>query len=95
MSLTKKDVEYAAKLAHLYLSEEEKEKFTGQLTKILEYMDKLNQLDVSGVEPMSHPLALNNVWREDRAVSEDLKKEILGNAPEVWNDYFKVKKVIE
>lgn len=95
MSLTKKDVEYVAKLAHLYLSEEEKEKYTGQLTKILGYMDQLNQLDVRGVEPMSHPFPLNNVWREDQAVAQDLQKDILSNAPEVWHEYFKVKKVIE
>lgn len=95
MSLTKKDVEYVARLARLALSEEEKEKFTGQLAKILEYMDKLNELDVKDVPPLSHPLPLKNVWREDEAIPQDLKDEILANAPESWNEFFKVKKVIE
>ena len=65
MKITKKEVEYVARLARLSLSEAEKEKMTAQLDSILQYMDKLNKLDTKNIEPTSHVLPLNNVWRED------------------------------
>ncbi|MBU4560918.1 Asp-tRNA(Asn)/Glu-tRNA(Gln) amidotransferase subunit GatC [bacterium] len=93
--ITKRDVEYVAKLARLKLSEKEKEKFTKQLDQILKYVDKLNELDTEKVKPTSHVLPLKNVFREDR-VGESLKVEkVLENAPEKAKGFFKVPKVIE
>ncbi|MBU4310309.1 Asp-tRNA(Asn)/Glu-tRNA(Gln) amidotransferase subunit GatC [bacterium] len=93
--ITKRDVEYVAKLARLKLSEKEKEKFTRQLDQILKYVDKLNELDTEKVKPTSHVLPLKNVFREDR-VGESLKVEkVLENAPEKAKGFFKVPKVIE
>ena len=93
--ITKKDVEYVAKLARLRLPEEEKEKFTEQLNQILKYVDKLNKLDTERVKPTSHVLPLKNVSREDQ-VGESLKVEkVLDNAPERARGFFKVPKVIE
>jgi aspartyl-tRNA(Asn)/glutamyl-tRNA(Gln) amidotransferase subunit C len=81
----------------LSLTNEEKEKFTGQLEAILEYIDKLNELDTKDVQPTSHVLPLSNVWREDVLVQspDELRERLLNNAPEREGDFFKVKKVIE
>jgi aspartyl-tRNA(Asn)/glutamyl-tRNA(Gln) amidotransferase subunit C len=97
MKITKKEVEYVARLARLSLTNEEKEKFTGQLEAILEYIDKLNELDTKDVQPTSHVLPLSNVWREDVLVQspDELRERLLNNAPEREGDFFKVKKVIE
>ena len=97
MKITKKDVEHVARLARLALTEEEKERYTAQLESILEYIDKLNQLDTSQVAPTTHVLPLSNVWREDIAEPTrlGLAEDILKNAPESEGSYFKVKKVIE
>lgn len=95
MPITKKDVEHVARLARLALTEEEKETFTRQLEKILTYIDQLNKLDTSGVEPTSHPLAIKNVWREDLGVAWEDPDRILEGAPEREERYFKVKKIID
>lgn len=95
MKITKKEVEYVARLARLALSEAEKEKMTAQMDSILQYMDKLNKLDTKNVEPTSHVLPLNNVWREDKIVPSPTREEMLANAPEQAEGFYKVKKVIE
>lgn len=95
MKITKKDVEYVAKLARLALTEEEKDKFCNQLNQILLYMEKLNELDTKDVPPTSHVLPLKNVWREDEVKPFSQVKEIVENAPEREGNYFKVKKIIE
>jgi aspartyl-tRNA(Asn)/glutamyl-tRNA(Gln) amidotransferase subunit C len=95
MKITKKEVEYVARLARLSLSEAEKEKMTAQLDSILQYMDKLNKLDTKNIEPTSHVLPLNNVWREDMVKPSPSREEMLANAPEQAEGFYKVKKVIE
>lgn len=95
MKITRKEVEYVARLARLALSEKEKDKLTNQLDSILSYMGTLNKLDTSKVEPTSHVLPLNNVWREDVVKSSCPREEILANAPEQAEGFYKVKKVIE
>ena len=97
MAITRKDVEYVARLARLELSAEEKDKFAGQLESILSYIDKLNTLDTKNIQPTSHAISLNNVWREDELAQcpERAREMILNNAPEREDDFFKVKKVIE
>jgi aspartyl-tRNA(Asn)/glutamyl-tRNA(Gln) amidotransferase subunit C len=66
LKLSTSDVEYVAKLARLEITEAEKQKFTAQLNDILLYIDQLNELDTTGVAPMSHAIAVTNAFREDR-----------------------------
>ena len=66
MSVTLKDVKHIAELARLEFSGEELESFTHQLNQILEYVEKLNELDTENVEPLSHPIEGNNIFREDK-----------------------------
>jgi aspartyl-tRNA(Asn)/glutamyl-tRNA(Gln) amidotransferase subunit C len=97
MKITQKDVEHVAKLARLALTDEEKERYTAQLESILKYIDTLNKLDTSNVQPTTHVLPMSNVWREDQAEPNRLgsQEEILRNAPEAEGPFFKVKKIIE
>ncbi|WP_223070487.1 Asp-tRNA(Asn)/Glu-tRNA(Gln) amidotransferase subunit GatC [Paenibacillus caui] len=95
MSIQAKDVEHVAKLARLNLSEEEKEMFTEQLNAILQYVEKLNELDTENVEPTTHVLHLSNVMRED-VVQESLPEEkVFRNAPEEEDGQFKVPAILE
>ena len=94
MPVTVKDVEHVAKLAQLEFTEEEKKMFMRQLNQILEYMEKLNELDTSNVEPLSHVIELSNVFREDKARPSYPVEEILKNAPAKTEKFFKVPKVI-
>jgi aspartyl-tRNA(Asn)/glutamyl-tRNA(Gln) amidotransferase subunit C len=98
MSLTKEDVHYVAQLAHLDLTEDEVAKFQPQLAAILEYMQKLNQLDTTRVEPMAQVLApgmSRGVLREDKVVACLPQDVALANAPEPGSGLFKVPSVIE
>ena len=97
MKITKKDVEYVARLARLELTDEEKEKYAGQLEAILSYVDQLKTQDTASVKPTSHVLPLANVWRDDACTAPDetARQQLLENAPEREGDFFKVKKVIE
>ena len=75
-------IEYVGILAKLELSEEEKEQAKADMGSMLDYIDKLNELDTTGVEPMSHVFPVNNVFREDVVTNEDDRDNILKNAPE-------------
>ena len=88
-----KDVEHVARLARLNLTEDEKVKFSKQLGDILKYMEQLNEVDTTGVEPMNHPIDFSNVMREDVARYDCSREELMANAPEVEQDYFKVPKI--
>jgi len=94
MSVTIKDVERIAALARLEFSQEEKEKFTRQFNDILAYMEKLNQLDTSNVEPLSQVIELKNVFREDEVKPGLTQEQALQNAPAKNDKFFKVPKVI-
>lgn len=95
MKITKEEVEYVAHLARLDFSEAEKSKFTSQLNDILMYVEKLNQVDTTNVEPMSHAIALQNAFRDD-SVHDSLSHDLsLSNAPESRGPFFRVPKVIE
>ena len=94
MTISKKDVEHIALLSRLELEEEETQLYTEQLNAILEYVNKLGELDTSDVEPTAHVLPLKNVFRED-VVKEGLtQEEALGNAPDQENGFFKVPKMV-
>ncbi len=87
------DVTHVAKLARLELSDDEKVKFSKQLGDILKYMEQLNEVDTEGVEPMNHPIDFSNVMRDDVVSYEHTREELMANAPEVEQDYFKVPKI--
>ncbi len=95
MDVTIKDVEHIAKLAKLNFSDEEKEKFTAQFNEILSFMQKLDELDTSKVEPLSHVIELENVMREDVVKPSLPTGDALKNAPSKTDKFFKVPKVIE
>jgi len=95
MSVTKKDVEHIAKLARLEFNDEEINDYTQQLNKILEYVDKLNELDTENVEPLSHPVEGSNVFREDELKPSVSRDDALANAPDRTDEFFKVPKVIK
>jgi aspartyl-tRNA(Asn)/glutamyl-tRNA(Gln) amidotransferase subunit C len=95
MAVTMKDVEHVANLARLEFSEEEKRTLMNQLNKILDYMEKLNELDTSNVEPLAQVNPLTNVFREDVVKPSQPVSEVLKNAPAKTDKFFKVPKVIE
>ncbi len=82
-----------ARLARLELEPEEVEALTGELNSILEYVDKLQQLDTTGVEPVSHALSVVNAFREDEVAPSLSREEALANAPEANDEAFVVPKV--
>lgn len=88
-------IEYVGILAKLELSEEEKEQAKKDMANMLDYIDTLNELDTSGVEPMSHVFSVNNVFREDVVTNEDDREEILANAPEAKDGAFVVPKTFD
>ena len=94
MSVTRKDVEHIAKLARLEFTDEEKATFTHQLNTILAYVEQLNTLDTSNVEPLSHVIELDNAFRDDVLRPGLTQEEALSNAPVKTEKFFKVPKVI-
>ena len=94
MSVTRKDVDHIATLARLEFSETEKGQFTHQMNEILAYIEKLNELDTSNVEPLSHVIELSNVFREDVVQPSLPQATALHNAPSADSEHFKVPKVI-
>ena len=95
MKITGELVDYIANLARIELTEQEKQVYRGQLEAILDYIDKLNELDTTGVEPMVHTLNLQNVFRTD-VVRPSLPREAaLRNAPERSEDSYKVPAILD
>lgn len=95
MGTTPIDVTYVAHLARLRLTAEEQEKFGAQLGQILGYIEKLNQLEVSQIEPTAHAVPLVNVMRPDVARPGLSHEEALRNAPAQLNGLFMVPKIVE
>ncbi len=89
------DVKYVAHLARIALTPDEQEKFAAQLSNILGYIEKLNQLDVSGIEPTAHAVPLVNVFRPDEVRPSLANAEALRNAPASANGLFMVPKIVE
>ena len=88
-------IEYVGILAKLELSDEEKEQAKKDMANMLDYIDTLNELDTSEVEPMSHVFPVNNVFREDVVTNGDDREEILANAPEAKDGAFVVPKTFD
>lgn len=84
-----------AKLARLHLSAEELALYESQVGAILGFVEQLNQVNVAGVEPTSHPLAIQNVFREDRVNPSPPIEEFLKHSPASYRTFFQVPKVIE
>ncbi len=98
MAFTEKDVRYVADLAHLELTEEEVKKYLPQLDSILQYVEKLNELDTSEIEPMAqvtYPGSENSSFRADVPCLNFSQDQALANAPEQGAGCFKVPRVIE
>jgi aspartyl-tRNA(Asn)/glutamyl-tRNA(Gln) amidotransferase subunit C len=95
MKISKEEIEHIASLARLYLSEEEKELFGSQLSSILDYMEKLNELDTRDIEPTSHVLPLSNVMRDDVPGRSIPREDALKNAPDRTDKFYRVPKIIE
>lgn len=91
----KMDIEKVARLARLELSEEEKETFGNQLEQILTYMEQLNRLDTTGVEPTSHAISIHDAFREDETKPSFPGKEVLSIAPDQEDGHFKVPRIID
>lgn len=87
------DVKYVAKLARLELTEEETDRYSKQLGSILKYVEQMNEVDTTGIEPMPHAIPVYNVMREDVVKYEQTKEEMMANAPYEEDGFFRVPKI--
>jgi len=94
-SIDRATVEHVAKLSRLALTEDELALFETQLSNILDYFDKLKALDTTDVPPLSHPLGLRNVFREDAVKPSASREEALSNAPARTDEAYKVPVVVD
>ena len=92
--LTIEDVRHVAKLSRLAIGDDKLPKLTSQLESILHYIDKISQVDMSGIEPMAHALPVQNVFRDDAVAPALPLEKVLQNAPDTDGPFFKVPKVI-
>ena len=92
--ISKEEVAHVARLARLSLTEEELERFTGQLGAVLEHARDVEALDTAGVAPTAHPLPVRNVFREDELEPPLDREEVLSQAPAVEDHKFKVPRIL-
>jgi len=95
MALSREEVRRVAELARLEFSDEEEARMADEMSRILDYVDKLEELDTSGVPPMSHVLDVTNVYRTDEVERRIDQEQALEPAPESENGYFLVPKVVD
>jgi len=95
MKITREQVLHVASLARLTFTPEEVDRFASQLSSVLEYVEKLGELDLDGVEPMAHVHAAVTPMREDIPAASLPREELLGNAPDAEDGCFRVPQVIE
>ena len=95
MILSREQVEQVAFLARLELTSEEKDTLTDRLNQILENFTKLQELDTDAVEPTSHVIPVENVFREDKTRPSLSVEDVLSNAPEAQDDCFAVPRIVE
>ncbi len=93
--ITDETIDYVGILAKLKLSEQEREDAKADMQKMLDYIDKLNELDTAGVEPMTHVFPVKNVFREDVVANGDDREQMLANAPEQRDGQYQVPKTVE
>ncbi len=89
------DLSRVVKLGRIELTPEEERRLAPQLSEVLKYIEKLNELDVSGVEPTAHATPLSNVMREDEPRDSLSQEDALRNAPKAANGLFVVPKIVE
>ena len=95
MDIKKEDIEKLAHLSRLALSEDEVSLYTEQLRDIVNYAQSINELDLKDVEPMTHPMVPENVWRKDELKECTLKDKFLENAPNKDGDFFGVPRMMD
>jgi len=95
MALTSEQVLHIARLARISLSDSDVQRFTAQLSGILDHFAALAAVDTDGVEPTAHPLPLSNVMRADNVAPSLSQAEALANAPEKEDGFFRVRAVLE
>ena len=93
--IQQEEVKHIAKLARLQLSDDELQRYTEQVGRILAFFDELKQLDTTGVEPTAHPIPVSNAFREDTVRPSLGADRALANAPHREGDYFRVPKILE
>ncbi|MCM1246707.1 MAG: Asp-tRNA(Asn)/Glu-tRNA(Gln) amidotransferase subunit GatC [Roseburia sp.] len=93
--ITDETIEYVGILAKLELSDEEKEQAKKDMGRMLDYIDKLNELDTENVEPMSHVFPVDNVFREDVVTNDDDREQMLANAPKKKEGTYMVPKTFD
>lgn len=94
-NITDETIEYVGTLAKLDLNDEEREGAMRDMSRMLDYIDKLNELDTTGVEPVSHVFPVQNVFREDEVTNGDGSESTLKNAPEKKENMFVVPRTLE
>ena len=94
--ISKEEVQHIAKLARLGITKKEEEKFARELSKILDYIEKLKEVDISNIEPTSHSIEMENVMREDeeKGKLKTKNKKLLELVPETKDGYLKVKSIL-
>lgn len=95
MQITKETIEHVAKLSRLSLTEQEIIKYTSEISDILNFVDKLNELDTTGVEPTAYAIPMQNAFRKDEIRPSFDREKILQNAPAQLEGCFLVPKVVE
>ena len=95
MIIDKNTIQYIANLSRIELSDQEKEVFVHQLSDILSYIEKLNELNTENSKPMAYSMSTTNVFREDKLEPPISRDDALNNAPSKMGVFFKVPKVIE
>ena len=95
MPLTPEEVRYNARLARIGLSDDEVSRFQNQLSQILDYFERLQEVDTENVPPTAHTLAMHNVMRDDEPHPSIDKEEVLANAPQREDDLFRVRAILE
>jgi aspartyl-tRNA(Asn)/glutamyl-tRNA(Gln) amidotransferase subunit C len=95
LPLTPEEVRHVALLARVGLSEDDLARFQGQLSQILDYFQRLQEVDTENVPPTAHTLAMHSVMRDDEPRPSFDKEDILANAPQREEDFFRVRAVLE
>jgi aspartyl-tRNA(Asn)/glutamyl-tRNA(Gln) amidotransferase subunit C len=95
VKITKEQVEHVANLARLNLTEEEKEQMTTDMEAIIEFANRINEIDIDNINPTAHIIPVNNVFREDEINLSFSRDELLSNAPNKENGCFSVPRIVE
>ncbi|OGZ19310.1 MAG: asparaginyl/glutamyl-tRNA amidotransferase subunit C [Candidatus Nealsonbacteria bacterium RBG_13_38_11] len=93
--ISKEEVQHIAKLARLGLTDQEIEKYQKELSLILDYFEKLKEVNISGIEPTSHSIKVENVLRKDESKGKGSSRKLIESFPDRKEDYLKVKSILK